>query len=75
VVEIEFKVCLLPYISNIKLMRRSKIGGDGSHLFGDGMAVWLTTSRALPGPVFGSHGTLELQHNVSFISHGHDRQV
>ncbi|KAF9073545.1 ERGIC53, mannose lectin, ER-golgi intermediate compartment [Rhodocollybia butyracea] len=31
-----------------------KISGDSGHLFGDGMAVWLTTERAQPGPVFGS---------------------
>ncbi|KZT05407.1 concanavalin A-like lectin/glucanase [Laetiporus sulphureus 93-53] len=31
-----------------------KIGGESSHLYGDGMALWLTTTRAQPGPVFGS---------------------
>ncbi|KAF9047557.1 legume-like lectin family-domain-containing protein [Panaeolus papilionaceus] len=31
-----------------------KISGDSSHLFGDGLAMWLTTDRAVPGPVFGS---------------------
>ncbi|TCD65570.1 hypothetical protein EIP91_002490 [Steccherinum ochraceum] len=31
-----------------------KISGDSSHLFGDGMAIWFTTERAQPGPVFGS---------------------
>ncbi|KAF7798976.1 hypothetical protein EIP86_010205 [Pleurotus ostreatoroseus] len=30
------------------------ITGDSSHLYGDGMAVWLTEERAQPGPVFGS---------------------
>ncbi|EGO00772.1 hypothetical protein SERLA73DRAFT_178703 [Serpula lacrymans var. lacrymans S7.3] len=31
-----------------------KISGESTHLFGDGMALWLTTTRAEPGPVFGS---------------------
>ncbi|KAH7907342.1 legume-like lectin family-domain-containing protein [Hygrophoropsis aurantiaca] len=31
-----------------------KVSGESTHLFGDGLAVWLTTSRAEPGPVFGS---------------------
>lgn len=31
-----------------------KISGDSSHLFGDGLAVWLTKERAEPGPVFGN---------------------
>jgi len=31
-----------------------KISGTGSHLYGDGLALWLTTDRAEPGPVFGS---------------------
>lgn len=31
-----------------------KIGGETSHLFGDGMAMWITTDRATSGPVFGS---------------------
>jgi len=31
-----------------------KISGDSTHLFGDGFAMWLTTERAQPGPVFGS---------------------
>lgn len=30
-----------------------KIHGHG-HLYGDGMAMWLTKQRATPGPVFGS---------------------
>lgn len=30
-----------------------KIHGEGN-LFGDGMALWITKQRALPGPVFGS---------------------
>ncbi|GJE91345.1 legume-like lectin family-domain-containing protein [Phanerochaete sordida] len=31
-----------------------KISGESGHLYGDGMAFWLTTARAQPGPVFGS---------------------
>ncbi|KAI0295303.1 legume-like lectin family-domain-containing protein [Russula brevipes] len=31
-----------------------KISGSTSHLFGDGIALWITTERAQPGPVFGS---------------------
>ncbi|KAF7782795.1 hypothetical protein Agabi119p4_2171 [Agaricus bisporus var. burnettii] len=31
-----------------------KISGDSTHLFGDGLAMWITTERAQPGPVFGS---------------------
>jgi len=31
-----------------------KISGESSHLFGDGLAVWLTKDRAVEGPVFGN---------------------
>jgi mannose-binding lectin 2 len=31
-----------------------KISGESTHLFGDGLAVWITRTRAEPGPVFGS---------------------
>lgn len=31
-----------------------KIAGSTSHLYGDGMALWIATERAEPGPVFGS---------------------
>ncbi|KAI0048801.1 concanavalin A-like lectin/glucanase [Auriscalpium vulgare] len=31
-----------------------KVWGESHHLFGDGMAVWITKDRAQPGPVFGS---------------------
>ncbi|KAF8589521.1 concanavalin A-like lectin/glucanase [Ramaria rubella] len=31
-----------------------KISGEQSHLYGDGLALWLTSERAVPGPVFGS---------------------
>ena len=33
-----------------------QITGDQTHLFGDGLALWLTTERAQPGPVFGFMG-------------------
>ncbi|CAL1711508.1 unnamed protein product [Somion occarium] len=36
-----------------------KISGDTGHLFGDGLAIWLTTTRAQPGPVFGSVDNFE----------------
>jgi len=36
-----------------------KIGGETSHLFGDGMAIWVTPTRAQPGPVFGSIDNFE----------------
>ncbi|KAG2015341.1 lectin [Coprinopsis cinerea AmutBmut pab1-1] len=31
-----------------------KIGGETSHLYGDGMAMWITTERAQTGPIFGN---------------------
>ena len=31
-----------------------KIHGESTHLFGDGMAIWVTKGRAEPGPVFGN---------------------
>jgi len=31
-----------------------KISGSTTHLFGDGIALWLTSERAEPGPVFGN---------------------
>ncbi|KAG8801581.1 hypothetical protein FRC17_006608 [Serendipita sp. 399] len=31
-----------------------KISGENSHLYGDGMAVWLTTERAVEGPTNGT---------------------
>lgn len=36
-----------------------KLSGDSGHLFGDGMAIWLTTGRAQPGPVFGNADNFE----------------
>ncbi|KAI0262239.1 ERGIC53, mannose lectin, ER-golgi intermediate compartment [Gloeopeniophorella convolvens] len=40
--------------SNFIIETEFKISGDGSHLYGDGIALWITTERAQPGPVFGS---------------------
>jgi mannose-binding lectin 2 len=31
-----------------------KISGESTHLFGDGLAIWITKGRAEPGPVFGN---------------------
>jgi len=31
-----------------------KVSGDSSSLFGDGLAVWLATERAQPGPIYGN---------------------
>ncbi|KIM82469.1 hypothetical protein PILCRDRAFT_820328 [Piloderma croceum F 1598] len=31
-----------------------KISGESSHLYGDGLAFWVTKGRAEPGPVFGN---------------------
>ncbi len=33
-----------------------QITGENGHLIGDGLAVWLTSGRAQPGPVFGNVG-------------------
>ncbi|KAK0546302.1 hypothetical protein OC846_004965 [Tilletia horrida] len=39
---------------NFEITVDFNIDGESSHLYGDGMAMWLTTERAKPGPVFGS---------------------
>ncbi|KAG6853518.1 hypothetical protein C0991_003648 [Blastosporella zonata] len=36
-----------------------KVSGDSSHLFGDGLAVWLTRDRKKEGPVFGNQDNFE----------------
>ncbi|KIM30477.1 hypothetical protein M408DRAFT_328060 [Serendipita vermifera MAFF 305830] len=38
--------------SNWRIEVEFKISGKATHLYGDGMAVWLTTERAVEGPVF-----------------------
>ena len=43
--------------ANFVIEAEFKISGDSSHLYGDGLALWLTTDRAQPGPVFGSIGS------------------
>ncbi|KDR75533.1 hypothetical protein GALMADRAFT_156539 [Galerina marginata CBS 339.88] len=40
--------------SNFVIEVEFKVSGDSSHLFGDGLAMWLTKERAEPGPVFGN---------------------
>ncbi|KAI0697412.1 legume-like lectin family-domain-containing protein [Cerioporus squamosus] len=40
--------------SNWVLEVEFKISGDNNHLYGDGLAVWVTKGRAQPGPIFGS---------------------
>jgi hypothetical protein len=72
VVEVEFKVCFLlepALVSDLVSISSSnldtdatvvQISGDQSHLFGDGFVLWLTKTRAQPGPVFGSVGTSSL---------------
>jgi len=41
-------------VSNYQIDIEFKVSGGASHLFGDGMAIWLTQDRAEYGPVFGS---------------------
>ncbi|KAJ7750032.1 legume-like lectin family-domain-containing protein [Mycena maculata] len=36
-----------------------KVSGEPGHLFGDGMAIWLTKDRAQPGPIFGNKDNFE----------------
>lgn len=64
-VEIEFKalcpspiLVLLVYLTTTHLQITSK----SAHLFGDGMAIWLTSRRAEPGPVFGFESKLFVSH-------------
>ncbi|KAH9975563.1 concanavalin A-like lectin/glucanase [Lactifluus volemus] len=40
--------------SNYIIELEFKISGTVGHLYGDGIALWITTERAEPGPVFGS---------------------
>ncbi|KAH9485662.1 VIP36-like protein [Psilocybe cubensis] len=40
--------------SNYVIEVEFKVSGDSSHLFGDGLAMWITKERAQPGPVFGN---------------------
>ncbi|KAH9909430.1 legume-like lectin family-domain-containing protein [Epithele typhae] len=45
--------------SNFVLEIEFKVSGDNNHLYGDGLAIWLTKDRAQPGPVFGSKDNFE----------------
>jgi Legume-like lectin family len=60
IIELEFKVCGIPSPDIYCLSSCWQISGSDSRLYGDGLALWLTTERAQPGPVFGSKGE---QHN------------
>ncbi|KAL5638202.1 hypothetical protein ACGC1H_005042 [Rhizoctonia solani] len=40
--------------SSYEIIIEFKVSGGSSHLYGDGFAIWLTDTRAQPGPVFGS---------------------
>ncbi|KIM64011.1 hypothetical protein SCLCIDRAFT_1213831 [Scleroderma citrinum Foug A] len=45
--------------SNYIIEIEFKVSGESTHLFGDGMAIWLTKERAQPGPVFGNQDKFE----------------
>ncbi|KAI0774836.1 legume-like lectin [Trametes elegans] len=45
--------------SNFVIEVEFKIAGEASHLYGDGLAIWVTKDRAQPGPVFGSKDNFE----------------
>ncbi|CDS04499.1 hypothetical protein LRAMOSA07180 [Lichtheimia ramosa] len=45
--------------SNFEIEFEFHIGGQSGHLFGDGLAMWLTKQRSTPGPVFGSVDNFE----------------
>ncbi|KAL0955695.1 hypothetical protein HGRIS_001917 [Hohenbuehelia grisea] len=45
--------------SNYVIEVEFKVSGESSHLFGDGMAVWLTKERAKPGPIFGNENKFD----------------
>jgi len=45
--------------SNFVIEVEFKISGDSTHLFGDGLALWLTKERVQEGPVFGNKDNFE----------------
>jgi len=45
--------------SNFVVEVEFSISGHSSHLFGDGLAIWLTKDRIQPGPVFGNKDEFE----------------
>lgn len=40
--------------SNLVIEVEFKVSGESSHLYGDGMALWISKERAKAGPIFGS---------------------
>ncbi|KAF8331376.1 legume-like lectin family-domain-containing protein [Cantharellus anzutake] len=46
-------------VPNFQIEVEFKITSSSGHLFGDGMAIWLTTRRAESGPVFGFEDKFE----------------
>jgi lectin, mannose-binding 2 len=50
------------FYPDIPLFIVRQISGSTGHLHGDGLALWITSERAQPGPVFGSKGK---QHTLS----------
>ena len=59
VIEVEFKVRRPLYAPAFPLTRTSQIGGSKSHLYGDGIGVWVTKERAVEGPIFGNGDRFE----------------
>ncbi|KAI5835423.1 legume-like lectin [Schizophyllum commune Tattone D] len=45
--------------SNFVIEVEFKIGGSKSHLYGDGIGVWVTKERAVEGPIFGNGDRFE----------------
>jgi hypothetical protein len=63
VIEVEFKVrYIYSFYRDTPLFIVLQIAGSTGHLHGDGLALWITSERAQPGPVFGSKGK---QHTLS----------
>ena len=44
--------------SNFEVEFEFRVDGKSNNLYGDGFAMWLTSDRAVQGPVFGSKGGL-----------------
>ncbi|KAG8698362.1 hypothetical protein FRC09_007267, partial [Ceratobasidium sp. 395] len=55
-IDIEYKACHILSLerANFDTSILLQVSGGSSHLYGDGFAIWLTNTRAEPGPVFGS---------------------
>ena len=56
IIEVEFKVCYIHSLRDVPFFIFRQIAGSTTHLHGDGLALWMTSERAQPGPVFGSKG-------------------